>query len=67
MSNVSHLSMWIWKVLASAILKKCISVHIMMCMNVSHPYIIIIIINGPSGPDLLPMLSETFSKIVYLQ
>ena len=53
--------------LASAILKQCISVHIMMCMNVSHPYIIIIIINGPSGPDLLPMLSEPFSKIVYLQ
>ena len=51
--------------LASAILKQCISVHIMMCMNVSHLYIIII--NGPSGPDLLPMLSEPFSKIVYLQ
>ena len=52
--------------LASAILKQCISVHIMMCMNVSHLYIIIII-NGASGPDLLPMLSEPFSKIVYLQ
>lgn len=61
-----HVSMWFWKVLASAIPKKCISVHIMMRMNVSHLYIIIII-NGPSGPDLLPMLSESFSKIVYLQ
>lgn len=49
----------------TAILKKCISVHKMMCMNGSHPYIIII--NGPSGPNLLPMLSEPFSKIVYLQ
>lgn len=49
----------------TAILKKCISVHKMMCMNGSHPYIIII--NGPSGPNLLPMLSDPFSKIVYLQ
>lgn len=44
---------------------KSASVHKMMCMNGSHPYIIII--NSPSGPNLLPMLSEPFSKIVYLQ
>jgi hypothetical protein len=42
MSSVSHVSMWIWKVLALAILKKGTSVRIMVCMNVSCANFIII-------------------------